>query len=117
MAQARKQKKLGPQLTERLSNSVSERYDLANVQCFYFTQKDVIYSAHDDLHFFFWFFHVSFLHHNLRLLSKSRGPLYVMFHAPFVMCILVFVEVNFSYEVFVSRTFPWYVSSLVVSSY
>ena len=26
-----KAKKLGPQLTERLSNSVSERYDLANV--------------------------------------------------------------------------------------
>ena len=38
-----KAKKLGPQLTERLSNSVSERYDLANVQCFYFSQKGVIY--------------------------------------------------------------------------
>ena len=84
----------------------------------FISHKKVLYiSAHDDLHVFFWFFHVSFLHHNLRTLSKSRGPLYVMFHAPFVMCILFFVEVNFSYEVFVSRTFPWYVSSLVVSSY
>ena len=73
----------------------------------FISHKKVLYiSGHDSLHFFFSFFYVSFLHHNLRTLGKSRGPLYVMFHAPFVMCILLCVEVNFSYEFFVSRTFP-----------
>ena len=84
---------------------------------FIFHKKLLYLSAHDDLHFFFSFFHVSFLHHNLRTLSKSRGPLYVMFDAPFVMSISFFVKINFTYEFFVSRTFPWYVSSLVVSSH
>ena len=48
----------------------------------FISHKKVLYiSAHDNLRFFFSFFQVSFLHHHLRSLRKSRGPLDVIFHA------------------------------------
>lgn len=81
----------------------------------FLSQKQVLYiSGHNNLNFFFLFFQISFLHHNLRILRKSRGPLCIMFHAPFVMCILFCVELNFSCKCSVSCIFPWYVSSFVV---
>ena len=84
----------------------------------FLSQKQVLYiSGHNNLNFFLLFFQVSFLHHNLRILRKSRGPLCIMFHAPFVMCILFCVELNFSCKCSVSCIFPWYVSSFVLSSH
>ena len=108
-----KAKKLGPQLTERLSNSDQWEVWFGECVMFLFLIKRCYIFPHTMIYTFFSFFHVSFLHNNLRTLSKSRGPLYVMFHAPFVMSIVFFVKINFTYEFFVSRTFPWYVSSLV----